>query len=124
MAADAFGEKSAATVGLVATALGTLVALGMFPSDPSPQGALSWNATIMSVGILFVPAFRIIRRSPTMMNTENFVAFGYVYWILLDLIQGAYNLRDGTDEALRSAMLAVGLSATVMWAGAIGRPRP
>ena len=124
MAADAFGEKSAATVGLVATALGTLVALGMFPSDPSPQGALAWNATIMSVGILFVPAFRIIRRSPTMMNTENFVAFGYVYWILLDLIQGAYNLRDGTDEALRSAMLAVGLSATVMWAGAIGRPWP
>jgi len=122
MAADAFGEKSAATVGLVASALGTLVALGLFPADPSPQGALSWNATIMSLGILFVPLFRVIRRSPTMMNTENFVAFGYVYWILLDLVQGAYNLRDATDDSLRAAMLAVGLSATAMWAGVIGTP--
>jgi hypothetical protein len=74
MAKDAFGEKSAATVGLVASALGTLVAVSMFPDNPSPQGALMWNASIMSAGILFVPAFRVIRRSPTMMNTENFVA--------------------------------------------------
>ncbi len=122
MAADAFGEKSAATVGLITTALGTLVSLGTFPGNPSPQGALAWNATVLSAGILFVPVFRILRRSPTMMNAENFVAFGYVYWVLLDLIQGAYNLRDASDESLRSAMLAVGLSATAMWAGSIGRP--
>ena len=122
MAADAFGERSAATVGLVASALGTLVALGMFPDHPSPQGALMWNASVLSLGIVFVPAFRIMRRSPTMMNAENFVAFGYVYWILLDLIQGAYNLKDASDDSLRSAMLAVGLSATAMWAGTIGTP--
>src|ERR671911_521859 len=102
MAADAFGEKSAATVGLVATALGTLVALGMFPSDPSPQGALAWNATIMSVGILFVPAFRIIRRSPTMMNTENFVAFGDA---------GGRPVRDGdVGRGDRPALAAAALA--------------
>ena len=124
MAADAFGEKSAAVVGLIATALGTLVALGTFPANPSPQGALAWNATVMSVGIVFVPVFRILRRSPTMMNTENFVALGYVYWVLFDLIQGAYGLRGATDESLQSAMLAVGLSASAMWLGAIGSPWP
>lgn len=124
MAADAFGERSAATVALVATALGTLVALGTFPDNPSPQGALAWNASVMSLGILFVPITRIIRRSPTMMNAENFVALGYVYWVLLDLIQGAYNLREASDDALRSAMLAVGLSAMAMWIGVMGRPWP
>jgi hypothetical protein len=122
MAADAFGERSAAAVGMVASALATLVALGLFPDNPSPQGALMWNASVLSAGIVFVPVFRILRRSPTMMNAENFVAFGYVYWILLDLIQGAYNLRDASDDSLRSAMLAVGLSATAMWAGTIGTP--
>src|SRR5215218_1639084 len=122
MSADAFGEKSAALVGLIATLLGTLVALGTFPDNPSTQGALAWNATVMSAGIVFVPLFRIARRSPTMMNAENFVAFGYVYWVLLDLIQGAYNLRDASDDSLRAAMLAVGLSATAMWAGTIGTP--
>src|SRR5215218_2365484 len=124
MSADAFGEKSAALVGLIATLLGTLVALGTFPDNPSTQGALAWNATVMSAGIVFVPVFRILRRSPTMMNTENFVAFGYVYWVLFDLIQGAYGLRDATDASLQSAMLAVGLSAAAMWLGAIGSPWP
>lgn len=122
MAADAFGEKSPSTVGAVATALGTLVAVGAFPSNPTPQGALTWNAVIMAVGILFVPFFRVIRRAPTMMNTENFVALGYVYWILLDLIQGAYDLNDASDEALRSALLAVGVSATMAWVGTMGKP--
>ena len=120
MAADAFGEKSAAAVGAVATALGTLVALGLFPSNPAPQGALMWHAAVMSAGIMFVPVFRIVRRSSAMMNAENFVAFAYVYWLLLDLIQGAYELGDASDDSLRSAMLAVGLSATAMWIGTIG----
>jgi oligosaccharide repeat unit polymerase len=122
VAADAFGEKSAAAVGLVATSLATLVAVGLFPANPSPQGALTWNASIMTAGVVFVPVMRILRRSPTMMNAENFVAFGYVYWILLDLIQGSYSLADAADTALRSAFLLVGLSAMAMWAGAIRRP--
>ena len=124
MAADAFGEKSASTVAVVTCLLGSLVALGLFPQDPAPRGALAWNAVVMSVGILFVPFFRIIRRAPTMMNTENFVALGYVYWILLDLVQGAYNLQDAKDESLRSALFAVGLSATAMWIGTLGQPWP
>jgi len=124
MAADAFGEKSASTVAVVTCGLGTLVAMGLFPLEPTPKGALAWNAIVMSAGILFVPAFRVIRRAPTMMNTENFVALGYVYWILLDLIQGAYNLQGAKDESLRSALFAVGLSATMMWIGTLGRPWP
>jgi oligosaccharide repeat unit polymerase len=122
MAADAFGDKSASTVAVVATALGTLVALGTFPRNPTPQGALTWHATVMAAGIVFVPVFRVIRRAPTMMNAENFVAFGYVYWILLDLIQGAYDLSEAQDAALYSAMFAVGLSATMMWLGTLGKP--
>lgn len=122
MAADAFGDKSSALIGLVATALGTLVALGMFPDDPAPRGALMWHAAVLSAGIVFVPFFRAIRRAPTMMNAENFVAFGYIYWVLLDLIQGAYVLDEARPESLRSAMLAVGLSAIAMWLGAMGSP--
>jgi oligosaccharide repeat unit polymerase len=122
MAADAFGEKSASTVAVVATGLGLLVALGTFPRVPSPQGALAMNAIILAAGIVFVPALRVIRRAPTMMNTENFVALGYVYWILLDLIQGAYDLSEAPDDALYAALFAVGLSALAMWVGTLGKP--
>jgi oligosaccharide repeat unit polymerase len=122
MAADAFGGKSAATIAAVASALGTLVALGTFPANPEPQGALMWQATVMSAGLLFVPVFRILRRAPTMMNVENFVAFGYIYWVLLDLIQGAYELTDASPEGLRSALLGVGVSGTAMWIGVMRKP--
>ncbi len=122
MSADAFGEKSAATVGFVTTALATLVAMGTFPANAAPQGALAWHAGLLSMGILFVPITRLLRRSPTMMNTENFVAFGYVYWVLFDLIQGAYDLKEAPDYALQAALLAVGVSAMAMWVGCIGTP--
>jgi hypothetical protein len=122
MAAKDFGAKSEPTIAAVTTALGLLLALGLFPDNPSPRGALVWNASILSAGLLFVPVLRIIRRSPSMMNAENFVAFGYVYWVLLDLIQGAYDLRGASDDALRSALMAVGVSGVAMWLGVMGKP--
>jgi hypothetical protein len=65
---------------------------------------------------------RAIRRSTQLLGAENLVAFGYVFWLLLDLIQGAYDLRDAADWALRDAFIAVGVSAAAMWIGAAGRP--
>ena len=56
------------------------------------------------------------------MNAENFVAFGFVFWLLLDLIQGAYDLRDASDEALQLALIAIGVSSAAMWLGVAGRP--
>lgn len=78
--------------------------------------------TVLAVSIIFVPAMRVITTSKTMMNADNFVAIGYVGWLLLDLIQGAYDLGDASNDALRLALVAVGVSASAMWAGAIGRP--
>lgn len=122
MAAEDFGGKATVAIAFTTTTLGLLLALGLFPDSPSPRGALVWNAMILTAGIVFVPVFRIVRRAPSMMNAENFVAFGYVYWVLLDLIQGAYDLGGANDESLRSALLAVGVSAAAMWIGVMGKP--
>jgi oligosaccharide repeat unit polymerase len=96
--------------------------LSIFPRDPSPRGALTVCAVILSAGILLVPIARAIRRSPAILNAENLVAFGYVFWLLLDLIQGAYDLRNAADWAIRDAFIAVGVSAAAMWVGFAGRP--
>jgi hypothetical protein len=74
------------------------------------------------VGILAVPVLRALSQSPAMLNAENFVAVGYVYWILLDPIQGAYDLFGASVEAVRYALVAVGISAAAMWAGTVARP--
>lgn len=116
--------RSEAGIGFAASAVGLLISLAVFPADPSPQGALMIPAVILSAGILFVPGMRAIRRSPALLNSENLVAFGYVFWLLLDLIQGAYDLRDAADWAIRDAFIAIGVSATAMWLGFAGKPWP
>jgi oligosaccharide repeat unit polymerase len=115
---------SDALIGFSATVASLLIALAMFPADPSPRGALAVPAAILSLGILLVPISRAIRRSPSLLNSENLVAFGFVFWLLLDPIQGAYDLRDAADWAIRDAFIAIGVSAAAMWLGVTGKPWP
>jgi hypothetical protein len=116
------GKTSLGVIGLISALLGTLIALVLFPDDPSSRGALTLPALVLAGGILTVPAIRVFSGSKSTLNAENFVALGFVYWILLDPIQGAYDLSDASDEAIRYALSAVGVSAAAMWAGTLGAP--
>ena len=117
-------ERSEAMIGFATTAAALLISLAFFPVEPSPQGALTVPALILTTGIMAVPVMRAIRRSPRLLDAENLVAFGYVFWLLLDLIQGAYDLRDAADWAIRDAFIAIGASAAAMWVGVAGRAWP
>ena len=120
--ADTVAGRSDIAVGFCATAVCLLIALSVFPDDPSPKGALVLPASILAFGILLVPLSRAIRRSPTLLHAENLVAIGFVFWLLLDLVQGSYSLTDAPDWAIRDAFIAIGLSAIAMWAGVAFRP--
>jgi oligosaccharide repeat unit polymerase len=124
MSEPSSGERSEAGVGFAATAVGLLIALAVFPDDPSPSGALMIPAIVLSGGILLVPILNAIRRSPRLLYAESLVAVGFVFWLLLDLVQGAYDLRDAPDWAIRDAFIAIGVSAAAMWVGMAGRPWP
>jgi oligosaccharide repeat unit polymerase len=116
--------ESEAGLGFAATVVGLLIALAVFPADPSPRGALTFPAILLSAGILLVPILHAIRRSPALLYAESLVAVGFVFWLLLDLIQGAYDLRETTDNAIRDAFIAIGVSAAAMWVGVAGKPWP
>jgi oligosaccharide repeat unit polymerase len=119
---ETFGGRSEAGIGFAATCVGLLIALSVFPSDPSPAGALMIPALILTAGILLVPISRAIRRSSKLLDAENLIAFGYLFWLLLDLIQGSYDLREAADWAIRDAFIAIGVSAAAMWLGVAGKP--
>jgi oligosaccharide repeat unit polymerase len=121
---ESSGERSEAAVGFAATVSALLIALAVFPADPSPSGALTIPAVVLAMGILLVPIMNAIRRSPRLLHAENLVALGFVFWLLLDLVQGAYDLRDASDWAIRDAFIAIGVSAAAMWVGTAGRPWP
>jgi oligosaccharide repeat unit polymerase len=104
---------------VLATVLATVV---FFPDQPGPRGALIAPAVVLTLGLLVVPAMRAISGSEDTTNAENFVMVGFVFWLLLDLLQGAYDLRQASNEALRDALASIGISAAAVWIGLLGRP--
>lgn len=118
-------EKRAPYVGCFASLLGTFLAsVVFFPSQPAIVGALMGSGTVLSLGILFVPILRLILGSDRLINAENFVAGGFLMWLLLDLVQGAYDLHGATDAGIRSALVAIGVFAACMWLATAFRPLP
>ena len=50
------------------------------------------------------------------------MAFGFVFWLLLDLIQGAYDLRRRVGlRRFAMRFIAIGVSAAAMWMGVAGQ---
>ena len=118
-----FATKSTGPlVGFVMSLLGTLATVVFFPAQPTPPGALFVPALILTATIIVVPLMRALTGAATKMNAENFVALGFVFWLLLDLIQGAYDLSDASDESIQLALIAIGLSSATMWLGVASRP--
>jgi len=116
-------RQTTPVVGFVAAVLGTVVAtVAFFPDQPAPRGALIVPAVILTFSILLVPVMRALSGSDETTNAENFVMVGFVFWLLLDLLQGAYDLRQASNEALRSALTSIGVSAAAVWIGVMGRP--
>lgn len=120
--AQSVARSTGPLVGFVTALLGTMAAVLLFPDDPSPRGALVVPALALTAAIVIVPVMRALTGAATKMNAENFVALGFVFWLLLDLLQGAYDLRDASDQSLQLALVAVGVSAAAMWLGLMGRP--
>jgi oligosaccharide repeat unit polymerase len=118
-------DKRAPLVGFLTTLVGTFLAtVVFFPSQPALRGALIVPGTVLSIAILVVPVLRAIGNTKTLLNAENFVAGGFLMWLLLDLVQGAYDLHGATDNGIRQALQAIGLFAACMWIATACKPWP
>ena len=123
MTTPAITRVTTPVIGLMATAFATVIAVVvLFPDQPAPRGALMLPALVLTAGLLLVPAMRVLSGSSETTNAENFVMVGFVFWLLLDLLQGAYDLRQASNDALRDALLSIGVTAAAVWVGVLGRP--
>lgn len=115
-------RRTAPLAGCVAALLATVIAaVALFPDQPAPRGALVLPALILTIGILVIPIARVMAGTDEVTNAENFVMVGFVFWLLLDLLQGAYDLRDASPESLRLALASIGVSAAAVWIGVAGK---
>ena len=108
-------------IGLPATVIGTILAILLVPIDPTPAGVLLVSALIMVLGLLIAPIFSLFRNPVTLLRTEYCLVLAPIYWLLLDLIQGAYdvNLERTT---VRLTFAAIGLFVCGVWLSTLQKP--
>ena len=121
-AADDAAPSQYSGLGIVATALGTFLAVIFIPDDPAPQGALFFSALAMAAGLAAAPFAAAIRYPKSLLRAEYLVALAPIYWLLLDLLQGAYPMRGITPAQIQSAFMAIGLFVVALWVAVAYRP--
>ena len=109
-----------AILGATAVICGTFAAIVSMPDDPRPSGALFWPAVWCSVGLLTAPLLGLRKNIQTILTTENVLMIGLVYWLLLDLLQGAYSLDDVSYDDIAWAFTSIGAMGVGIWIGMAG----
>ena len=104
-------------LGAVATVCGTIAAILSVPDDFQPRGALFWPAVWCSFGLLAAPLFGLRKSTQRIFRTENLLMVGLVYWLLLEMIQGAYPLEDVSYDDVILAFTAIGTMGAGIWVG-------
>jgi oligosaccharide repeat unit polymerase len=109
-------------VGLMASVASTLFAINLIPEDPSPAGALFIPALVMALGLIAAPILACTRSPRAILRAENLLVLTPVYWLLLDLLQGAYPMEDVTPAGIEGAFIAIGLFSCGVWLATLTRP--
>jgi oligosaccharide repeat unit polymerase len=111
-------------VGLAGVTLGTFAAINIIPIDPFPEGALFSSALTMTLGIMAAPILACFRNPRTIFRVEHILVFSPIYWLLLDLIQGAYPLDKVSQQSIEASFWAICLFICGVWIAASFKPLP
>jgi hypothetical protein len=111
-------------LGLAGTLVGTIAAIVLIPNNPRNAGALVDSGVAMSLGLAFAPAIAAFQNPKSIVRTENLLALSPIYWLLLDLIQGSYDLVQVNNQDIQYAFIAIGLFISCTWIAALFFPFP
>src|SRR5262245_37146339 len=87
-------SKTNPLIALLFVVISTGLAILLVPNDHRPGGALFLPALVMIAGLTIPPIITSLRYPGLVFRSEHLLMAGLAYWILLDLAQGAYDLRD------------------------------
>lgn len=109
-------------LGLLSAALSTLTAINFIPEDPYPKGALFLPALIMVIGLAIAPIYACAKSPRTILRVEHLLIISPVYWLLLDLLQGAYPMSGVSTPGIEGAFIAIGIFTVGVWVATLTRP--
>jgi hypothetical protein len=92
------------------------------PEACEEAGALRLPATILSIGLLLPLVLSFVAAPKSAFHALNIVAAAPVYWLLLDLIQGAYGLAGISGSDVINSFTAIALFSGCVWLGGMVAP--
>ena len=88
--------------------VGLLLAILLLPLDVEPRGALRLPALLFIVSLAIIPILAGIRDPKSIFRAEHMLLVAPVYWLLLDPLQGRYDLIGvEREQVVRSFIAAV-----------------
>jgi oligosaccharide repeat unit polymerase len=109
-------------IGIAATLITTVVAVNLIPEQPQPEGALFWPALVLSAGLLAAPIAAAFRQAKALLRAEHLLVVAPIYWLLLDLLQGAYSMDDISVDEIEEAFIGICIFVCCVWIGSMARP--
>jgi oligosaccharide repeat unit polymerase len=112
------GTTSFPRLAILATVIGTILAVSSTSSELQSEWALFFPALFISVGLLIAPLSAAVRDPKSILRGEHLLSVGVIYWVLLDLLQGSYSLDTVSLEEINKAFVGIGIFVGTMWMGA------
>jgi hypothetical protein len=107
---------------LCVLAAGLVCALASVPQDVEPSTALRAPVLWMTLGIVGPVAVAVVRNPKALLRAEYVVIVSPVFWLLLDPIQGRYDLPGVSPEDAQRSLLAIGLFLSGVWFAVVPDP--
>jgi len=123
------GDVGVALAGSAIIGVGAVLAISQTPSEYAPPGAMFWPAALLSASLLAIPIMRaLLEGLHGLLHAENLLLVAIIYWILLDLLQGAYPLDELSRDDVIAALEVIAIFAMVVPLGrlapTLGVPKP
>lgn len=106
---------------IAAITLGAMVAWILVPEHPTGRGELVLSGIAMIAGISFVPIISAIRHPRSILYGRNVLALSCIFWLLLDLVPGAYEM-DLSQDVARRVFVAIAGFMIAAWAASLPKP--
>jgi hypothetical protein len=102
--------------------IGTILAIAAIPFNYQEPLGLLQSSAIMSVALLGPTVFTWKRDLRSLLRGENILMLALVYWVLFEVLQGAFAVQSSRD-AVERVFILLGTTGLGFWLGAtIGPP--
>jgi len=109
-------------VSIVCIVIGLFVSLALMPDNIGPPGVLRSSSIAMIIGLVAGPLLSAWANPRFLLRTENIIGIAPVYWLMLDMVTGSYEMKDVNRASVREAFIVIAVCMAAYWLATLRKP--